>query len=157
VLSDHHWQDWATGLREIARVGRRVVWFNWDNATFADFWLVRDYVPEMLGLARRGPSLPERARSCVSPDAVVAPVPIPADCEDAFFHAFWRRPEMYLREDVRAATSVWGRLPEGVEERAVAALADDLASGAWEERHGALLDLEACDVGARLVTAETVR
>jgi SAM-dependent methyltransferase len=155
VLSDHHWEDWAAGLREIARVGRRVAWFNWDNATFEDFWLVRDYVPEMAWIARRGPSLPERAKTHVSADAVVTPVPIPWDCEDAFFHAFWRRPEMYLRDDVRAATSVWARLPVGVEERAVAALAADLDSGAWEQRHGALLELDACDVGARLVTAET--
>jgi hypothetical protein len=36
----------------------------------------------------------------------------------------------------------------------VAALAADLASGAWEERHGELLGLEASDQGARLVVAE---
>jgi SAM-dependent methyltransferase len=155
VLSDHHWADWAAGLRECARVGRRVVLFNWENAVVDRFWLVRDYVPEFIMYARRGPSLAERAATYLAPDARVAAVPIPWDCEDAFFHAFWRRPEAYLRADVRAATSVWSKLPEDVEARAVAALAADLESGAWAERNAELMDLDACDVGARLVVAET--
>jgi SAM-dependent methyltransferase len=155
ILSDHHWQDWAAGLRELARVGRRVVIFNWDTDAAEPFWLVRDYVPEFLELARRGPPLSERVRAHVAPDATVIPVPIPWDCEDAFFHAFWRRPELYLREEVRDVTSVWARLGPVVESRAVAALAADLDSGAWRRRNGELLALEECDVGARLVIAQT--
>src|SRR5207253_2546781 len=30
VLSDHHWSDAIAGLREMARVARRVVVFQWD-------------------------------------------------------------------------------------------------------------------------------
>jgi hypothetical protein len=56
---------------------------------------------------------------------------------------------------VRRVTSVWSLLGDGAEERAVAALAADLASGAWRERNMGLLDLRAADVGARLVVAET--
>lgn len=155
VLSDHHWRDNAAGLRECARVGRRVVLFNWENALTDGFWLIRDYAPEFNRYASRAPSLVQRARICLDPGAHVTPVPIPWDCEDAFFHAFWRRPEAYLREDVRRVTSVWSRLGPDVEARAVAALAADVESGAWTERNGALLALEACDVGARLVVAET--
>ena len=155
VLSDHHWQDWAAGLRELARVGRRVVIFNWDSAAAEAFWLVRDYVPEFSELARRGPPLSERARAHLAPDAAIAPVPIPWDCEDAFFHAFWRRPEMYLRAEVRGVTSVWAKVGPEVEARAVAALAADLESGAWRARNGELSAVAECDVGARLVVAET--
>jgi SAM-dependent methyltransferase len=155
VLSDHHWRDWRAGLRELARVGRRVVLFNWENGVAGAFWLVRDYVPEFLDLARRAPPLRERAATYVAPDARVTPVPIPWDCEDAFFHAFWRRPEHYLREDLRRLTSVWARLGPVVEARAVAALAADLRSGAWARRNAELVGLAACDVGARLVVAET--
>ena len=155
VLSDHHWPDNAAGLRECARVGRRVVLFNWENALRDGFWLIRDYAPEFDALAGAHPSLVERARTCLAPDARVAPLPIPWNCEDAFFHAFWRRPEAYLREDVRRVTSVWSRLGPEVEARAVAALRADLASGAWAARNRELMDLDACDVGARLVVAET--
>ncbi|HEY6759658.1 MAG TPA: class I SAM-dependent methyltransferase [Baekduia sp.] len=155
VLSDHHWRDNAGGLRECARVGRRVVLFNWENARTETFWLVRDYVPEFAAVAGAHRSLAERAAECLAPDARVAPLPIPWDCEDAFFHAFWRRPAAYLRPQVRAATSVWARLGRDVEERAVAALEADLASGAWAARNAGIMDLDACDVGARLVVAET--
>src|SRR5439155_972292 len=46
ILSDHHWDDRAVGLRELRRVARRqVVLFTWDPR-FADaFWLTRDYMP----------------------------------------------------------------------------------------------------------------
>jgi hypothetical protein len=39
-------------------------------------------------------------------------------------------------------------------ERAVAALRRDLASGAWQQRNGELLDLDELDLGYRLLTAE---
>jgi SAM-dependent methyltransferase len=155
VLSDHHWSDWATGLRECARVGRRVVLFNWDNAEAGRFWLTTDYAPELIADWTRRPSLTERMRTYLAPDATLTPVPIPWDVQDGFFHAYWRRPEAYLDPAVRAATSVWRTLPAGAEARAVAALRADLESGAWAERHADLLELDALDVGARLVVAET--
>jgi hypothetical protein len=54
---------------------------------------------------------------------------------------------------VRGAQSVWPRLPDGVEERAVAKLSEDLASGAWDERHGAMREVADYDAGLRLVVA----
>jgi hypothetical protein len=63
------------------------------------------------------------------------------------------RPEAYLDPKVRSAQSVWPRLPPGVEERAVDALADDLASGRWDARHGRLRELPCYDGGLRLVIA----
>ncbi len=42
------------------------------------------------------------------------PVPIPWDCADGFFEAYWRRPEAYLDESVRRGISgwaAWGRTP----------------------------------------------
>ena len=64
VLSDHHWSDWATGLRECARVGRRVVLFNWDNAEAGGFWLIdattRPSSSPTRSAARRWASAPGR-------------------------------------------------------------------------------------------------
>jgi len=154
VLSDHHWSDHAAGLRELARVAPRVVLFTWENAVAGDFWLVRDHLPEFADYARR-PSLAARVREALGPGVTLTPVPIPGDCADGFFHAHWRRPEAYLREDVRRATSVWARCGPGAEARAVGSLADALASGAWHERHGELLERDACELGARLVVRET--
>jgi SAM-dependent methyltransferase len=150
VLSDHHWSDPIAGLREMLRVARRVVVFQLDRKSFPDFWMVRDYLPEVAELARRGPTLEERARAI---GATVRSVPIRGDCVDGFFHAYWRRPAAYLDPETRRATSVWDFVGRDVEERAVAALAEDLDSGAWQQRHGHLRSAYSLDVGARLLVA----
>jgi hypothetical protein len=80
-------------------------------------------------------------------------VPIPWDCADGFFEAHWRRPEAYLDEAVRRGVSVWASVGPEVEARAVHNLGDDLASGRWAERNHGLLDLDAADLGARLLIA----
>ena len=151
VLSDHHWNDPVAGLRELARVARRVVVFQWDNRRLAEMWLVRDYLPEVAWLAQARPSLHERAEAI---GATLAPVPIPWDCADGFFHAYWRRPHAYLDPQVRACTSVWARVGAEAEARAVAALRADLDSGAWARRNAELLELEEAELGARLLVAE---
>ncbi len=148
VLSDHHWADPIAGLREMRRVARRVVVFQWDKLPGRSFWLTRDYLPELHGLADGQPSLAERAAAI---DAHMEPVPIPWDCVDGFFHAYWRRPEAYLEPEVRRGTSVWARLGPAIEGRAVAALAADLQSGRWRDRNAAILDLPELDLGARLL------
>ncbi len=79
---------------------------------------------------------------------------IPADCEDGFLGAFWRRPEAYLDPSIRGAMSVFAQLPPDLLQSGLDRLADDLRSGRWDERFGALRALENADVGYRLVIAE---
>lgn len=93
------------------------------------------------------------AETVLNVDARTEPVEIPWDCVDGFFHAHWRRPEAYLREDVRRATSVWAGVGPVVERRVVAALRGDVDSGAWHARNGELLEVDAADLGARLLVA----
>jgi SAM-dependent methyltransferase len=153
VLSDHHWPDPLAGLREMQRVARRVVVLQWDSGRIADFWLVRDYLPEFVSLAMAGPTLKEKARLL---EASVQVVPIPWDCHDGFFHAFWRRPQAYLDPAVRQASSPWAQVGRAVEDRAVAALAADLATGLWQQRNSQITDLESIDLGARLLISAGV-
>jgi SAM-dependent methyltransferase len=150
VLSDHHWSDPIAGLRELRRVGRRVVVFQWDNSRIHRFWLVRDYLPEFHDSVQARPTLAERADAI---GAEMEPIPIPWDCHDGFFHCYWRRPHAYLHEPVRRATSVWATVGAAAERRAVAALQGDLQSGRWERRNAELLTLEEAELGARLLTA----
>ena len=152
VLSDHHWRDPLAGLREMRRVARRVVVFQWDFREIPRYWLARDYLPEYaatVGALR--PTLAERADAL---DARIYPILIPCDCVDGFFHAYWRRPGAYLDERVRRGSSVWARLGPDIERRAVTALSEDLANGRWERRNAELLELEEADLGARLLISD---
>jgi SAM-dependent methyltransferase len=146
----HHWQDPIAGLREMQRVARRVVVFTKDNSDPDLFWLNRDYLPEFYDHLADRPSLAELA--CVT-GARLEPVLIPWDCTDGFYEAFWRRPEAYLDERVRRGISIWARVGPEAEQRAVRSLRDDLASGRWVERNRGLVDLEAAELGLRLLIA----
>lgn len=147
----HHWQDPIVGLREMQRVARRVVVFTCDTSDRSwrrRFWLTRDYLPEVA--ASRVGLATELARAIA---ARMEPVLVPWDCADGFFEAYWRRPEAYLDEHVRRGISVWASVGPDAERRAVRRLRDDLASGRWAERNRDLLDLEAAELGLRLLIA----
>ena len=150
VLSDHHWEDRLAGLRELRRVGRRAVVFQWDPAFAGAFWLTRDMLPSFPG--------PQRVTLAQTEAALGAtrrvPVPIPHDCRDGFLMAYWRRPEAYLDPAVRANISVFALLPAAEVDAMVRTLRADLESGAWERRNADLLEREELDLGYRVIVAE---
>ncbi len=146
----HHWQDPIAGLREMRRVARRVVVFTFDAGDLDRFWLNRDYLPEFADLLAGRPALTDLARAI---GARTEPVLIPWDCADGFYEAYWRRPEAYLDENVRRGTSIWPSVGPDAEQRVVHGLGADLASGRWAERNRDLLDLEAAELGLRLLIA----
>ncbi len=150
IATVHHWRDPIAGLREMRRVANHVVVFTFDIAALSQFWLTRDYLPEVITLLADHPSLTEQARAI---NAQVEPVMIPWDCADGFFEAYWRRPEAYLDEQVRRGISTWSKLGPDVERRAVQSLGEDLASGRWNERNRELVGLDAADLGLRLLIA----
>ncbi|WP_284124179.1 class I SAM-dependent methyltransferase [Parerythrobacter aestuarii] len=149
VLTIHHWSDQAKGLAELRRVAcERVVLLTFDPA-FRAMWQL-DYWPELAALDEQAmPPLDFYARHLGTVE--IAPVPIPHDCSDGFLYAYWRRPRAYLDPRIRKGSSSFWKL-EGADEGAQR-LEQDLASGAWAERHAALLDAESADMGYRLVTA----
>src|SRR5262245_38570550 len=152
VLTIHHWADRARGLAECARVARdRVVLLTFDPAVDG-FWLVRDYFPEIIAIDRaQFPTMAVYQAAFGSNARVVAaPLPIPRDCVDGFLGAYWARPAAYLDAGVRTGMSSFARVRA---EPGLDQLRDDLASGAWQKRHGDLLDNEALDLGYRIIIA----
>jgi hypothetical protein len=81
----------------------------------------------------------------------VEAVMVPHDCRDGFLGAYWRRPHAYLDARVREGISAFSDPRVGEVHEGVARLAGDLANGRWLARWGALLDLDACDLGYRLL------
>ncbi len=153
ILTIHHWPDARAGLAEVRRVTKGpIVILTWDAELFAGtFWLVRDYLPEA-ALAELPLVTLSTLQSLLHP-CRVEPVLVPHDCTDGFFGAYWRRPEAYLDSDARAAISGLALLDPTVVDRMAHALAADLASGRWHERHHDLLERETYDYGYRLVIA----
>jgi SAM-dependent methyltransferase len=151
VLTIHHWADLEAGFAEMRRVAGRIVVLTWDPAMARAFWLSREYLPDdaVEWDVARCPSL-EMVAGLIGPDVEVTPVPVPHDCTDGFFGAFWRRPDAYLDPVVRAGIS---NLAHFGDELAPAfdRLAADLESGEWRTRHADLLELEELDVGYRIV------
>ena len=155
MLTTHHWPDVRAGLVEMARVSRRQVFFTHTGASFDDFWLVRDYVPQIathFGDMRFLPPIMDMLAI-----VEIIDVPLPWDCTDGFLCAYWRRPEMYLDPDARAAISGFAILGDAITAPAVARLAADIESGAWDARYGHLHELDALDLGYRIVVADGLR
>lgn len=150
VLTVHHWPDSSTGIAEMRRVSARQVIVSWDVDAFAErFWFTRDYLRSV------GPEEHRLADAAILAaqlhDAAVRPLPVPHDCIDGFFAAYWRRPEAYLDPAVRASISGLALRTESELATPLARLEDDLRTGAWYRRYGELLDLSELDVGYRLI------
>ena len=113
------------------------------------FWFVRDYLPES---AEREADLAALSTVVAAwPEAVVSAVPVPWDCTDGFYAAYWRRPRAYLSSVVRASISAFALLDPALVDRAVDALRADLDSGRWASRYAHLLGRADLDAGYRLV------
>jgi SAM-dependent methyltransferase len=153
MVTVHQWPDPVAGLREMRRVARGpVVVLTFDGDELGRLWLM-DYVPELQRAeSARYPAI-ATITDALGPDTEVHPVPIPSDCVDGFTEAFYARPESFLDPEVRLAQSAWGFVDPGVAERAMAALAADLASGAWDERYGHLRTEPEFDGAVRLIVS----
>jgi SAM-dependent methyltransferase len=148
VQTVHHWPDMEAGLAEMRRVARdRIVILTNSRGSQGELWL-DEYFP---GVPRGGRA--EAVAELLGDGATVTPVPVPRDCTDLFFFALWARPELFLDDEVVQSMWIWNVLDPAARDAGRARLAADLADGTWDERHGALREAEALDVGMRLVVA----
>ena len=146
VLTIHHWPDQQQGIREMCRVAReRVVLLTFDPS--ARPWLT-DYLPELAALDEAAMPSIEMLADWLGPVAIET-VLVPHDCSDGFLYAYWRRPAAYLDPRIRKGSSSFWKIEQA--EAGFARLAEDLASGAWEQRYGSLLEHESYDAGYRLI------
>lgn len=153
LMTIHHWADWRAGIAELRRVARsRVVVWTFEPDQTEALWLVRDYLPEVRDLdTGRTPPVADVAEALGG--AEIRTVEIPRDCEDGVLAAYYARPEAYLDPRVRAGMSPFHVLATTVVDAAMERLAEDLRSGLWDERYGALRERPSLDAGYRLVVA----
>jgi SAM-dependent methyltransferase len=152
VLTMHHWSDWRAGVAEMRRVAPRRVMLTFDPDFISEYWLVRDYLPQIAAADRaRFPPIATVAEALG--EAEIVPVPIAHDCADGFLCAWWRRPLAYFEADVRANISCLAALPDEVVSTSLARLRSDVADGTWEARNARLIALDEADLGYRLLVS----
>lgn len=152
VLTTHHWHDAPAGLKEMRRVAASQVVVTWDPHVFAEsFWLVRDYLPEIA--AREADLATLNTVTDALHNPVVSVLPVPGDCLDGVLGAYWQRPEAYLCDAVRSAMSGIALTEPVAVERAMRRLESDIATGAWRTRYADLVELDALDIGYRLIVS----
>jgi len=147
----HQWPLRAQGLAEMRRVTRGpIVLLTFDPVPPQHWWQL-DYIPELYQVeGARMPAI-ETLVAELGGRAEVRTIPIPVDCIDGFGQAFFGRPERTLEPEVRRAMSAWSFVDDDAVARYERDLADDLASGVWDERWGHLRTLPEFDGGLRLV------
>jgi SAM-dependent methyltransferase len=153
VNTVHHWSDVRAGLRELRRVARsRIVIFLRDPRSGDRFWLVEDYLP-VLDPSPRLSAIVETIEDELGPTLAVR-VPLPRDCVDGLFSAYWARPERYLDADTRRNISNFALAKEEDLDDGLAGLQADLESGTWDRRYRHLRSLPGLDLGHRLLIAK---
>ncbi|HWE12270.1 MAG TPA: hypothetical protein VG365_02100, partial [Solirubrobacteraceae bacterium] len=110
--------------------------------------LTRDYLPAAGDLFA---PLSAVTSLLPGPPPAVTSIPIPGDCQDGFAHAYWKRPEALLHPGVNGAMAMFANLPPVAVKAGLARLRADIASGHWQRRNRELAELDALDLGHRLV------
>jgi len=152
LLTLHHWSDPAAGLSELRRVSQRqIVWFC-GPLSVDDFWPL-EYFPDARSLAIVNAPPGEAVLGASLDVQEIRTLLVPRDCHDGFGAAYWARPEAYLEPEVAAGMSWLAVLTPEARQAGTGRLAADLASGAWDRRHGHLRSQDSFDAGFRLAIA----
>lgn len=154
VLTLHHWSDRERGVREMRRVSSGpVILVTCDPEVSGNMWLMKEYLTEVADLDRETFPSMEELTYWLGPTTRVETIPIPRETPDWTLMSFWAHPERVLNEAARNATSGFARQSPAVINRVVSAVAEDLESGRWDEKHGHLRLLNEYDAGLRLVVS----
>ncbi len=152
VLTVHHWEDWARGLEELCRVAPRRVVFAIDFEVHSKFWLLQEYLPEVLAHTQRCEPSADLVAEAIGATTIID-MPVYRDLQDGVLGAHWAKPEMYLDHTVRANNSGTALAHPETTAAGIALLEADLASGAWHYRHRDLLERDSIDMWYRLLVA----
>ena len=161
TLAMHHFPDQMKAYCEMFRVlkrnGRFVALTADPRRVSPDFWM-RDYFAELFTADEKifpaADQLKQQLAVAGFGHVQIRPFLIPYDVKDGFFCSAWRRPEDYLDANFRQGMSPFRLMDQANLQRAVLRLADDLQSGAWDEKYGSMRKLTAYDAGYLFVSAQ---
>jgi ubiquinone/menaquinone biosynthesis C-methylase UbiE len=155
ILAIHHFSHLEAALQEMQRIIRdgTIVLLTFDIRLAQRIWLY-DYVPFLWEDALRFLSLNEQInliQSHTNRHIEAIPFLLPHDLSDLFAAAAWRRPELYLKAEVRAGISSFALANQKLVEQGVKLLTADLSSGKWFNKYGDINNLTEIDIGYRFI------
>jgi ubiquinone/menaquinone biosynthesis C-methylase UbiE len=157
ILCIHHFTDMAAAFSEIRRVvsSGPIVIFSYDPDAVETPWLFEYFSTFREQIRQSFPSVKAISECLKSSDSINAsPFPLPHDLADGFAGAAWRYPEKYLDKGFRDGTSAFRQLDDVVCRQGLAALQNDLESGVWDTRFGAIRSLQEYDHGYTFITIQ---
>lgn len=162
ILATHHFFNLEKAFGEMHRIVNRgaIVILTFDPRFVKNFWFA-DYFPSLWqDTFRIFPPLSkiiELIGATTHRTVEVSTLMLPYDLSDLFAAAGWRRPEIYLNSVVRAGISAFALAESTVVELGVKQLAEDLTSGQWNAKYGAIKTLTEFDAGYRFLCAKSDR
>jgi ubiquinone/menaquinone biosynthesis C-methylase UbiE len=156
TLAMHHFKSierMGAELRRICPSGP-IVFLTIDPRLGEAFWFA-DYFPAIH--ARLLTSFPPIERVCAElakasarmPE--ISPCALPGDAVDITMHSGWNRPEIYLDPGYRQNMSGFALSSNDDIAPGLAALHEDLESGAWDRQHAHLRQRQEADLGFRFI------
>lgn len=136
MVTIHHWGDLRKGLSELKRVARKkVAILTFDPQKLDRFWNTH-YFPDVVEAERKRYPEVGAIIEQLNGKAALTEIPIAFDCLDGFQEAFYGRPEMFLRQEVRNAQSAWGYVDKETEKEYINHLKMEIDSGEWDRKYG---------------------
>jgi ubiquinone/menaquinone biosynthesis C-methylase UbiE len=159
MLALHHFSDLATAITEVNRIvgTGNIVIFAFEQSKIPDFWLT-DYFPyfirDTLATFPSTQTIAEDINKITQKYVQVIPFLLPADLTDLLAAAGWCKPEIYLDADVRNGISSFSKMPQAELSTGIEKLREDLNSGVWDHKYGALREQNHYDAGYRIIVAK---
>lgn len=156
ILCIHHFTNLGAALSEARRVVRNgpFMLLSYDPDAVKTPWLF-EYFPIFREQIRASFPAVDVIRTHMGDNTMIKPFLLPHDLADGFAGAAWRCPERYLDAEFRNGTSAFRQLDAAACEKGLRRLKQDLDSGKWDTRFGAIRSLEQYDHGYVFVTART--
>ncbi|MBD2299631.1 class I SAM-dependent methyltransferase [Nostoc sp. FACHB-190] len=155
ILAIHHFSHLEKSFQEMQRIIRdgTIVLLTFDIRLAQRIWLY-DYFPFLWEDALRFLPLNEQInllQQNTKRRVEAIPFLLPHDLSDLFAAAAWRRPELYLRAEVRAGISSFALANQDLVEKGLELLTADLNSGEWIKKYGEIHNLQEIDIGYRFI------
>lgn len=157
ILAIHHFTHLEPAFQEMQRVIRdgTIVLLTFDIRFAQKIWLY-DYFPFLWEDALRFLPLNEQI-NLIQHNAKrrveAIPLLLPPDLSDLFAAAAWRKPELYLKPEVRAGISSFALANQDLVEQELKLLTADLSSGEWNKKYSYIYNLTEIDLGYRFLRA----